>query len=348
MATATTNAKPTARAKPVPPDERFWKRYSPHHEFPLSSVSSIALHILLLGLLALGARLAYLWGMGATAPQVLSEGVNVKIGGGGGPKGGKVPGPGQNQNLPGERTEEKKDTTEKEPETVKLDPSQIASIPREIQEDPVAKRYIARGNKNVSVLRDMNTEAGQMLRRGVKEESGMGKDGPGRDGGKDGGKDKGMGDASGPGTSAKLNEREKRMLRWVMSFNTRGGGPTEYFKQLSSLGAVIAIPDGKGYKIVYYPPGAPKVKSVEELNRIYWKDYDRNSVGQMMRSLGIRAMPDHFVAFMPQELEEHLFKMELDQARSRGKTIDDVDETRFEVLPGGKGYKAVLKSVTFK
>ena len=31
---------------PAPPEERFWKRYSPHHEFPLSAVGSFALHFL--------------------------------------------------------------------------------------------------------------------------------------------------------------------------------------------------------------------------------------------------------------------------------------------------------------
>jgi hypothetical protein len=29
----------------APPEEEFWERYSPHHEFPLSSVGSVALHI---------------------------------------------------------------------------------------------------------------------------------------------------------------------------------------------------------------------------------------------------------------------------------------------------------------
>src|SRR5437868_11522998 len=44
----------TSKNKPlVPPDEQFWKRYSPHYEFPLSSVSSFALHLLVVGLAAL-------------------------------------------------------------------------------------------------------------------------------------------------------------------------------------------------------------------------------------------------------------------------------------------------------
>src|SRR5260370_39371183 len=42
------NAKPKAPAGPAPAEEPFWNRYSPHHEFPLSSATSIALHVLAL------------------------------------------------------------------------------------------------------------------------------------------------------------------------------------------------------------------------------------------------------------------------------------------------------------
>ena len=35
----------------VPPDEKFWKRYSPHNEAPLSGISSFALHLLAIPLL---------------------------------------------------------------------------------------------------------------------------------------------------------------------------------------------------------------------------------------------------------------------------------------------------------
>src|SRR5712691_8012750 len=49
----TNNASPT-QPPVVPPDDSIWVRYSPHHEFPLSSVASVALHVLVGGLLVLG------------------------------------------------------------------------------------------------------------------------------------------------------------------------------------------------------------------------------------------------------------------------------------------------------
>src|SRR5262245_24937687 len=47
------SATSTVRRSLLPPDEQFWQRYSPHHEFRLSSAASIALHALVLALLAL-------------------------------------------------------------------------------------------------------------------------------------------------------------------------------------------------------------------------------------------------------------------------------------------------------
>src|SRR5439155_17557983 len=50
------NSKVKEKPSLIPPDERFWQRYSPHHEFPLSSATSGLVHLLVLGILVLGAR----------------------------------------------------------------------------------------------------------------------------------------------------------------------------------------------------------------------------------------------------------------------------------------------------
>src|SRR5437764_14636778 len=43
----------SARPRSSLPEERFWKRYSPHGELPLSGAGSFALHAFLVGLLVL-------------------------------------------------------------------------------------------------------------------------------------------------------------------------------------------------------------------------------------------------------------------------------------------------------
>src|SRR5207237_9412148 len=96
MSTAPATPPPTTNPNRlvVPPEEKFWKRYSPHHEAPLSGVSSFALHLLLIPLLLLIA-----W----VASKVKDEDENRSLpvdvvrvnfpGGGGSPEGaGKGPG----------------------------------------------------------------------------------------------------------------------------------------------------------------------------------------------------------------------------------------------------------------
>src|SRR4051794_37825533 len=50
-----TAASETDRPTTLAPPEQFWKRYSPHHEAPLSAAGSFALHALGVGALALAA-----------------------------------------------------------------------------------------------------------------------------------------------------------------------------------------------------------------------------------------------------------------------------------------------------
>src|SRR5437870_10505806 len=49
-AAAIANNSKTAKAVPnrplVPPDERFWEKYSPHYELPISGIGSLMIHVL--------------------------------------------------------------------------------------------------------------------------------------------------------------------------------------------------------------------------------------------------------------------------------------------------------------
>src|SRR5262245_4614545 len=50
---ATADRKASPGKPPVPPEPQFWTRYSPHHEFPLSTVTTVATAGLAIGLLFL-------------------------------------------------------------------------------------------------------------------------------------------------------------------------------------------------------------------------------------------------------------------------------------------------------
>src|SRR5437588_9850753 len=76
----------------LPPDERFWKKYSPHYEFPLSLSSSTFLHLVGVALLAL---IAFVWANRKKESAPLPTEAIVIGGGGGNPNGvGDSPGEG--------------------------------------------------------------------------------------------------------------------------------------------------------------------------------------------------------------------------------------------------------------
>jgi len=78
---------------PVPPEEQFWKHYSPHGEFPLSVAGSFALHALLIGGLVLFAL--YLSSLLFRSSRSLPvEAVRLDLGGGGGKRDGSGSGKG--------------------------------------------------------------------------------------------------------------------------------------------------------------------------------------------------------------------------------------------------------------
>src|SRR2546427_8154394 len=82
-------AKPKTPAGPAPAEEPFWNRYSPHHEFPLSSATSIALHVLaFVGLIVAG------WFLAHMLEKSKLEVDTITLAGGGGNPGGEGNAPG--------------------------------------------------------------------------------------------------------------------------------------------------------------------------------------------------------------------------------------------------------------
>src|SRR5439155_3328935 len=92
MSTASVKERGKAAAGKQPPDEKFWVRYSKHHELPLSSATSVMVHVLGFILIAFGAWLA--WKLGWAGPEPLpGVGVVEVMGGGGGSPSGTEGGP---------------------------------------------------------------------------------------------------------------------------------------------------------------------------------------------------------------------------------------------------------------
>src|SRR5262249_51829209 len=130
--------------------------------------------------------------------------------------------------------------------------------------------------------------------------------------------------------------------RWSMRFNTQNGA--DYVKQLKDLGAILAIPTTEGpnphYKIIRdFDQRPPKLldEDLSKIQRIYWVDSKATSVAGVMEVLGLEGMPpSHFVAFLPEGLEQKLFQLELN---SGGLKEAQIHETRFEVVKTANGYE---------
>jgi hypothetical protein len=195
-------------------------------------------------------------------------------------------------------------------------------------------------SESMQALRKLNKEALAKLPR-VGLTPGKGRGGSGKGGGLGEGEGTGTGDGKGESTNqANLTKREKRMLRWVMRFDTSSGA--DYVAQLRALGAILAVPTQEvpsdpRYRLIRdLRPGAKLLdEDISKINRIYWIDNKPGSVREVMDFLNLRMTPSYFVAFMPAELEKRLYEMEsryLKQHYPRA-TEDDITVTRFQVVP---------------
>jgi hypothetical protein len=330
------------------PDEKFWIRYSPHHEAPLSSVSSLGIHVLIVALLLIG---GYYISKSANAkdmpprvdvvdvdrlPSISDDGVTVPNRGGGG---GGVTGQGNN---PASDTREdvgpaeKRSDSERPPETsrpdlAKTDTTTASSniqVPS-FDKDPAIRNLLDQANETAAKVTRLNENLQDQLRRGVR--SGKGEGGTGSGGGKGSGQGEGVGGGHGPGQG--LTAREKRVLRWAMVFSTYNG--QDYAKQLKSLGAYLAIPDHQDpsrflvIRDLSTRPAHMQHEDVSQIKRIFWIDDKPQSVHSLATALGLRPIPPRIVAFFPEELEKKLLRLELSFG---GRREEDIRETRFEIV----------------
>jgi hypothetical protein len=313
----------------TPPDEQFWVRYSPHHEFPLSTVTSVALHVLVIVLLLLGAWVAFKLGWMEDNRSVPV--VAVVVEGGGSPGDGLGPEKdGQSalrEDVPGTPHPGKTNPT-----LPKLEGPPEVSNPAKVGDRPVRPPSAVdwRGPLN-----DLGKTLGGKLGPG----------GPGKDRGQDGG----VGPNKGPGPGEKTRER---MQRWTLIFNTNDGN--DYARQLSAFGALVVYPeptDPPRYRAIgdlLARPVKAEIEDITQIKRMFWVDEKDTSVASLAQALGIKPAPPAFAMFFPPEMEPRLLKLELEYA---GRTEQELRqyETKFEVYKTKDGrYEIRVISQTLK
>jgi hypothetical protein len=349
MATETpvANSKQTKAGRPraaTPPAGTFWKKYSPHHEFPLSLSSSLFLHIL--GFAVLGGLIFAILGLSQDR-ELPVDAVRIDHGGGGNQEGigNKNPGSGV---LPSNEAKDQAQPDDLLASTVAKEP---LKKPEETKpEITLPKTTSPRQIEAASAATDSKlSAAGSKARKLLSGAlAGKGQGGSGSGGGQGSGNGTGIGNASGPGRG-NLTQREKRQLRWTMIFNTRSG--EDYADQLRGLGAILAIPGPNGDYLVIrdldrrHRPVQAVPEDLNKLNRIYWVDDKPQSVNSLARALGIRPIPDRIVAFFPQQLEQELAEKE---KKAFHGNEEDIGETVFKVERWGNGYVPMVQMVRRK
>jgi hypothetical protein len=344
--------KPSGPASRVPPEEKFWRRYSPHGEAPLSLAGSFALHALGVGgLLLFGIYLASL--LFTPTRSLPVDAVRLQPGGrdGSGKDGrgeGVAPrdrGPALDEvNAPG------LDEAPRLPALSRIEKQKIQE-----KFDPASARFIeASKSDNAKRIARLDDGVRRKLSEAVNKGS-AGKGGSGSGGGAGSGTGTGTGPGSGEG-KATLTKREKRMLRWHMRFTANTG--KEYLAQLKGLGAILAFPVREGPSPDFWvvrdlrPGGPARREDVSRINRIYWIDDKPQSVIDVLGALrltNLPRVPKRFVAFMPEKLEQDLFRMERDyvtRVLEQPFDEDKIDETNFRVVPRPGGFRPELVTVT--
>jgi len=314
----------TGKSPRVPPEQCFWKRYSPNHEFPLSSVFSFAVYGLIAVALFVAVRLGDRWfGSAETLPI---EPIAFAGGAPSGPNGPGEGGPGGlHENIPQPpEAELPADLKPKVPlTTIKRDPIKIAELPDLNWKDEAFQRYIAEANVALSQLGQVQAGARSKLMEGLQ--------GPG-----------GPGGPSGPGGPAgPSSARQRRMARWVIDIQISSAD--DYRRQLLALGAIVAVPaGGDKYQVIRDLRGRPQSGPVEDLasiKRFPLVDGRPESVRHLATALGLPQTPSHIIVFLPETLE----KVMLDREKAfKGRPESEILETKFVVVKRGTTYTPLV------
>jgi hypothetical protein len=330
------NSKPHEK-NVVPAEEPFWRRYSPHHEFPLSSLTSIVAHVLAVGVLVVAGILFRDFFRERSTPLPMDV---VDAGGGGDPKGieGATGSPAVQHGA-----ETTKDTEPAPaPEAPKTDLKDVTPDPLDMPElkGPDSARIINESQRAVSDLKAVGEDVRKQLFRGLAKggERSKGKGGPGTGGGLGSGEGTGTGPGRGDGS---LSTRERRALRWQLNFRVHS--PEDHLQQFQALGAILAVQKpGGGFWVFDLNKGwhhPREVNDLSKINRIFWIDREPHAIAGISRVLNVPP-PPYLIAFFPEPLEN---KMKVMEEKYRGRPEDEINEhLMFDVVPRGGGYDVVI------
>jgi hypothetical protein len=146
------------------------------------------------------------------------------------------------------------------------------------------------------------------------------------------------------GSDRLSDERQRRVLRWVLSFDWQDGN--QYAKQLEALGAIVAVPSEKPgqyrvFRDLAKHPAQSTVEDLAKLQHIFWVENNVRGIRSLSGALGLQRIPQQIVILLPRYVEDELLRKELAHARREEKTIEekDIGETRFKFFRAKTGFE---------
>ena len=305
----------------APPDEEFWEKYSPHFEFPLSSIGSIALHVaglmIFLGALYMLSKMT----LTDTGPVPMREMMLASDGDGSGDgsagSGGGTP---KEDTTPFERP---MDPVRNIPENVIEDVrTEIKDFVPNIPQDADAPKV--EDLPNFKKFAEMNEDLRKKLLQGDNGNKGKGPEV---------GKGSTEQPGAGPGGKGDATDSKNRAVRWELLFKTESG--KDYVTQLAAMKATLVIPQppdfkkSLAYKNLDQPRPAGEPFDIANVPGLYFVDDSKDSATKVAATLGLTFEPPLFVAFFPKDVEEELATKERNY---RGRKEDQIFSTKFKIL----------------
>jgi hypothetical protein len=357
---------PAKVTKPlIPPEEALWQKYSPHFELPLASATSLFLHGLVIGLLAMGG-LAFFFtpNLEATKPPrmdvVMLEGNGTGFEGEGGEAG-----------LPGSpnasrRTEKVESLPGQQPDPGDRAPTRLPKdlalldLPRLDDGMPVSSDLADELQKIAQEAEDrvravMKIDTPKVGGTDTKKPGPIGTGNPKGVGGKGGigdgtgvGGKKGAGIGSGGPSGRKATKQDIYAWRWRFDLS---GDAKEHARKLAALGVTVAIPDANpagGFFIITDLNRRPVDMKKDNLaafkDAVKWYNTRAESVQALAAELQLPFVPKFVVLLLPKDREQKMAEEEAQYAKDHRRDLAKVTETWFDFrLRNGASEPMVIR-----
>ncbi|HWY86765.1 MAG TPA: hypothetical protein VNX28_08570 [Gemmataceae bacterium] len=323
----------------LPPEEKFWERYSPHHELPLAGVTSFFIHGLVIGIMVLAA-FWYLFQRDSETNKPPSMDM-VQVAGGGDAfagKGGEPGLPGDNpmptEFVPSPMTNVKEtspnsDTNLKDAPPMELDIPAV-SFAQDAKQD--VESVLAKMEKEASEQAKKDTAPVQQPKKTAGSGNPKGIGGKGGSGGGPGKGTKGSGLGSG-GLGGRQTKAEIYARRWGFAVT---GVAKDHIAWYIAMGVKVAIraPNGQDFLFIQdlrrrpvdlVPGIIPDPKDV-----VTWENKLPASLERLAVELKLKYVPRDVIISLPKERQERLAEEELRFAQKMGRRSDQIVFTTFD------------------